>query len=555
MKKHFYEFSLLFIALIFSNCAHQLPPGGGPIDKEPPEIVQIFPEQGTTNYKLNYVEVLFSEYINKGSLNNSIYISPFVDEEFEIKHSGKRIRINFLQKLRPNTTYVLTLGTDITDLRGNKLKDSYTLKFSTSDRIDDGSIKGKVFDPKPQGVMIYFYKLDKVGEHINYSLRKPDYVSQTSINGEYFITGLPYGIFRVIAIKDQMKNFLFDVNDDEVGIPFTDVVLNDSLKFVENIDFEMIKIDTIKPILTSVRQETNHHLRLNFNEPLSFDSIELDKIIVTDLNSDIQFKPISFFEKATNALTLVFINPLNQGTYKFIVNGIRDLANNEMDETNLTLEIENIPDSMYLNLELINCNFSRNIVDYFQPEIILKFDDFIDKNSLMQAITISDTFNRIMDFDLYSITGNSFKLQPKNLKQKEKYLLKIDFKNLRDIAGNKRDTLIYFTFETTSESDYGYISGDIKYVSSSDFFVLKVKEIQTLKDKYKVEIKGGNKYQIKNVRPGSYFLKLDFETSDRKIKNINTLIKPFIYYPDTIKVRARWPTTDVNFDLRKLPGY
>ncbi|MFA4923093.1 MAG: hypothetical protein WC557_02740, partial [Ignavibacteriaceae bacterium] len=32
------------------SCANQLPPGGGPLDTVPPKIVEVFPENGTTNF-------------------------------------------------------------------------------------------------------------------------------------------------------------------------------------------------------------------------------------------------------------------------------------------------------------------------------------------------------------------------------------------------------------------------------------------------------------------------------------------------------------------------
>lgn len=555
MKKVIKIILLVNIALVFSKCANQLPPSGGPIDKEPPEIIRVFPEQATTNFKYNFVEFEFDEYLNRNSLYNSIYITPYVQEDLEIKYFGKKIKIVFPQKLKDSTTYVLTLGTDITDLRGNKLANSYTLKFSTGDNIDDGSIQGKVYTNNPQGVMIYIYRINSKNDSVDYTSIKPDYVSQTSFGGDYFITGLPKGVFRVIAVRDQLKNFLYDINDDEIGLPFVDVILNDSIKIIEGIDFELTKIDTIKPVLTSVKQEGNKHLNLNFNEPIDLSSLNLRNIILTQVDSKKSIQPDFYFDKSPNAITLVFEKPVEAGNYELIVRGIKDLSENQNEFIRSEIEIEETNEIKSLNLISIQCNFSQNIVEYFKPEITLNFDDYVREESVKQAVTIVDTSNQSISFSLQQVSGNKFIVFPQCLKQREKYILKINFNFLEDVFGNTRDTTIVFNFETNSEGDYGVISGELKNAGSEDEFVIRVIELQTLKDKYKVHLKGHNKYQIKNIKPGSYFLKLDFETSEQKQKDIFSFSKPFIYFRDTIKVRARWPTTDVNFELKSLPRY
>ena len=43
-------YSFLIAALTFFGCANQLPPGGGDVDKTPPEIVSTYPADGTTNF-------------------------------------------------------------------------------------------------------------------------------------------------------------------------------------------------------------------------------------------------------------------------------------------------------------------------------------------------------------------------------------------------------------------------------------------------------------------------------------------------------------------------
>jgi hypothetical protein len=51
---------IFLTALVFFNCANQLPPGGGDVDRIPPEIISVYPPDGTINYKDDYIEIEFS---------------------------------------------------------------------------------------------------------------------------------------------------------------------------------------------------------------------------------------------------------------------------------------------------------------------------------------------------------------------------------------------------------------------------------------------------------------------------------------------------------------
>jgi hypothetical protein len=152
---------LLFIGLLLSNCANQLPPGGGEIDKTPPQIINIYPPSGTTNFSDDYFELEFSEYVDRRSLQDAIFISPAIEGALDLDWSGKSVRISFPSKLKDNTTYVVTIGTDVVDYNNkNRMAVSFNFTFSTGNEIDRRIISGKVYDEKPSGILIFAYKLN-----------------------------------------------------------------------------------------------------------------------------------------------------------------------------------------------------------------------------------------------------------------------------------------------------------------------------------------------------------------------------------------------------------
>lgn len=538
----------LLAVLILSGCANQLPPGGGPIDKEPPVVIKTFPESGTLNYNKNFVEFEFNEYINKRNVQNSIFISPYFNEDVEIKWSGKKLKIIFPEKLKENKTYIVSLGTDITDLRGNKLAETVTLRFSTGNKIDEGIIQGKVFDEKPDGILIFFYLIDSIGQKVMYDSLRPDFICQTSKDGKFYLPGLSNGTYRIIAVRDQIKNLLFDINDDEIGLPTQDYILNDTIRMIDNVFFEMIKIDTIKPVVNSVRFEDLNHLRVNCNEAIDLNSFSNENIMIKD-TIEINYKVLGFYPVDKNSFILVTEKLQPNREYFIEIQGIKDLAGNEILKTKMNFYSEEIQDTIPVNLKNLECNFNSNVMEYFNPICTLNFNDLVQFNDLINALEVEDTTGGKIKFQISRTDSSNFVLRFFDLKQKDKVTLKINLSLISDLAGNKIDTILIKQIETNSESDYGMISGTIRNKDLIDDLELEAKPVNGKKF-YKIRV-NEEKYQLKNVLPGSYLIKLySPDNLSRKIEE--GFSKPFMYYPDTIKVKSRWPTTDVNFDAKSL---
>lgn len=78
-------------------------------------------------------------------------VSPPQLETPEIVASGKRIRIELLDSLKPNTTYTIDFSDAITDNNENNPLGNYTYSFSTGDAIDTLEVSGKVLQDKRPG--------------------------------------------------------------------------------------------------------------------------------------------------------------------------------------------------------------------------------------------------------------------------------------------------------------------------------------------------------------------------------------------------------------------
>ncbi|MGA8265305.1 MAG: Ig-like domain-containing protein, partial [Ignavibacteriaceae bacterium] len=271
----------LLLLVLISACANQLPPGGGDIDKTPPEIVDVYPANGTTNFNDDHIELEFSEYITKSSLNDVLFISPAINGKLDFNWTGKSVDINFPEPLKKNATYVVTIGTDVEDYNNkNKMKESYTFTFSTGNEIDRRTISGKVYNGKPSGVMIFAYK--KGTNDINPLKDKPDYISQAGNDGAYKIAGLAEGKYRLFAIRDKYKDLLYQPSQDEYGCLSSDVTLAKSDSSLSGINFMLTERDTIPPRLLSATMTDEHHLLVGFTKGIDSTLIESGNFFLTD---------------------------------------------------------------------------------------------------------------------------------------------------------------------------------------------------------------------------------------------------------------------------------
>ena len=180
---------------------------------------------------------------------------------------------------RSNTTYVITLGTDASDNHGIKVKESFSLAFSTGSSIDTGKISGKVFDEKPTGIMIFAYSSRHHSfDTLSPKTTSPDYISQTGNDGTFVLDHLAKATYRVFAVRDKERNLLFDVESNEIGIARNDVELNDSSNEIQNINFRLTKVDEAKPFLLSAENISQNEIELDFSEAIDTSRLAEAKI-------------------------------------------------------------------------------------------------------------------------------------------------------------------------------------------------------------------------------------------------------------------------------------
>ena len=107
--------ALLLIIIGFYACASTGSPDGGPYDEEPPKFVRATPAPNAINNTRKNVSIEFDEFINLENASEKVIISPPQREQPEVKTSGKRVVVKFIDSLVANTTYTIDFGDAIVD--------------------------------------------------------------------------------------------------------------------------------------------------------------------------------------------------------------------------------------------------------------------------------------------------------------------------------------------------------------------------------------------------------------------------------------------------------
>jgi len=196
--------------LIIVKCATKGRPGGGPVDKTPPEIIYTFPSIDSLGIKnLEEIQVHFSERMDENSVQKALFISPTLDYEIDWS-GGDELTLEISpDSLRQNQTYVITIGSGAQDSRRNKMTSSFQFAFSTGDYLDQGKISEKIFELKKNDVMyIYAYEYSE-NDTIDPRYQTARFLTQSGEKGHFQLNYLPLKNYRIFAFRRFIVRILF----------------------------------------------------------------------------------------------------------------------------------------------------------------------------------------------------------------------------------------------------------------------------------------------------------------------------------------------------------
>lgn len=224
---------IVYLGALIASCAQPVSPKGGPRDEDPPTIDRL---SSTPNEQVYFekqdIKIVFNEFVTVTNPNTTVLVSPPMAVNPHIYERGKEIRIEFPEdeKLKENATYVINFGDAIKDYtEGNEIE-NFSFIFSTGPYIDSLSIQGVVkdaFTGEPaEETLVMLY--DVLEDSIVYKER-PFYFARTDEDGSYSIQNMRADTFKIIALKDENVNYIYDLDTEKIGFIDSLIVVSDSM--------------------------------------------------------------------------------------------------------------------------------------------------------------------------------------------------------------------------------------------------------------------------------------------------------------------------------------
>ncbi len=525
--------ALLFI-LLLERCAQIGTLSGGVRDTIPPKLVEAIPANKTVNFNSAQVILKFDEHIKLADLPNQLIISPKLGFDPDISTDGKKLIINFnKQTLLPNTTYRFYFGKAIIDMTEANALQNFEYVFSTGNNIDSLKVKGTVlnaFNNKPEkDIIIGLYNKEEDVDSLPYK-KTPNYITRTGESGEFTFGNLPHAIYKVYALADKNKNYMYD--GDIERIAFTDSALE--LSSDTSIKLRLFKEEAPKAFIKKI------------NSPYyGFSQVILNKKSILSLETFNKVDAKSIFE--TNA-------GKEKDTLSFYYKNLKDtlalLVKNVSFKKTDTVKVQ-LPK---LSLVKRKFNFSTNAATGNLPintALRLNFLSWMDTSktdlSKLKLTSKKDSLISEQPLKYKWININTLEIGNK-LKQGMNYSLKTDTNAFFDVNGNKNDSSL-INFQTQSENELGKLTLKLLFNKKQGYLVQVVNDQeQIIREQFVTfSLSGTNAVSIDftNVTPGTYKIKIVFDTNENKkwdTGDLNLKIQPehVFIHPKAIKILADW---------------
>lgn len=447
--------SLFFIAItIFAtSCAKTGRPDGGPKDEDAPLFVTSKPPYESTQFDKKEIKLQFDEFIKLKDINKQFVVSPPMKSPPIITPQGaasKEIKIEILDTLQKNTTYILNFGNAVEDNNeGNKLE-NFKYVFSTGNYIDSLTTLGNIKDAKlvetPKSVNVLLYKIDTAFTDSIIYTKKPNYITNTLDTTNFKFTNLRKGKYLMIALKESVNDYIFNPETDKIGfvtdtiqLPQDSIIKKPIVLFKENLPYEFNRGKEItkgKIEFGFTGNAKDMKVNLLSKVPDTFQSVS--KFMVDKDTLNYWFTPID-----VDSLNFTITN-------KKIVDTVTvKLRKKKLDSLEITSSIRNI-------LHFRDTFFIKS------NNPIVKIDTA--KISLFDKDTIAVKYN-VLASKKENKVGFIFAKNPK-----DKYLFKALPDAFHDVFNIKNDTISY-RFATKEIEDYGRISINVNNVKNKNVIV------------------------------------------------------------------------------------
>lgn len=505
-----YRYIIFFSILILTSCAQVGTITGGDQDTNAPKPIadKVVPQNGSTNFNGNHVEMPFDEFFQLNNPNENVVMVP-PHAKVNAGFKGKTLFLDWEDTLQENTTYAIYLNNAIKDLtEGNDSIIQYV--FSTGDVLDTLFYEIQVRDawsnkPVSNAIVVLY---DKGTDELKS-------FAATNNNGIASLNYLKAGEYKLLAFKDENGDLEYQEHEAVAFDESEGFTLLESR--VDSIAYRMFS-PILEPKITTKSFIGPNSYFIAANRSLENTSFTINGINIP--------KEQQMF-LAEDSVQLFW----NTDT----VTKAEIIVKNETFNDTISLRYSKRTTQAPLLLSSVN---KSNIYAPSEP-VAFQLNDLISSvdTSLIEILNIDDS-TLIKNYNT-NVTGNkiSFELNKTDLSR-----LRFEFKT-NSVVG-MRDSLskIPFVISLNPARKYGSINLNLSYYERPII-------LQTIKDNKlvsEVAIEAPSKdYLIEELAPGQYtFIVVEDDNTNGKwdVGNLEDRSQPetLDVYSTPTKVRANW---------------
>jgi len=535
------KFLLLFIAfgLLFANCAKRGTISGGDKDTLAPVLKISLPKNYTTNFKDKVIKLTFDEYVKLKDVNKQLIISPPLEKAPRILplNAAKTVSVEFLEDLKPNTTYNLNFGQSIQDFNeGNPYKD-FKYVFSTGSYIDSLDISGVIHDAlnikKDKDLSVMLFEVDEEYQDSAVFKKNPRYITtSTDTSGIFKIENIKAGKYMLIGLKDENQNHRFDPKSDKIGFLNAPIILPTQDVFELKLFQETPAFKAFKPVQNSGSsaylpyEGDPKDMRVELRKNKEIIPYKISKIANKD-SMQLWFKPMKLQKSEVDSLEI----STNKSTYnQSFVFKIRNQKSDSLKISPIQAKLLGLNENITLKS---NIPLSK-----------------IDESKI--SITAKDTTQQIpfkLTYDEMNLSIHlDFKKDPLT-----KYSLKIGSEGILDFFDQTNKKAFLYDFETKNISDYGNLRLDLENVKQYPVIVELTDKSGFVQYSIIAEKPGTINFDL--LKPDLYTLRVIFDENKNNLWDTGNYLQKLqpeevIYFPKKIDIRANWDVQQT-FILKK----
>ncbi len=588
---------VLFLSIVYS-CANQGYPSGGPKDYDPPKVKKSVPENGAMNFKGKELKIEFDEIIKLNDVTNKLVVSPPLKTRPKVTSYAKKLSVTFQEDLQENTTYTLDFADAIQDNNEGNPIPSFVFSFSTGEVVDSFAVLGNVWNAEDltpvEGTMVMAHK--NLADSA-FTSDVPVRLAKTDAEGHFAIRNLSPGTYKIYALEDANRNYMFDQEAEEiawsdsivspsmeyVAMPDTivkgdsirkdSVVFHDELVYTPNdIKLFMFKENSKQQYLSSEERTDSNKMSFVFSlpvkdfkvQPVDYPDNKIWNVTEPSANNDtmqIWITDSALYKKDTLNIVLSYegldtlFNPVlkvdTMLMYHFEIGQKKDKKPKKRrkgketeKEEQETLKLDKLPASVDLYR-----SFSFTI-----PTPVKK----INKHAI-HLFEIQDSIQTLVRTELKqdSLLKRKYSIKPSTKwTPGGSYLFVVDSAAIEDVYGLKNDS-IGKSFNVQALENYGTLLVTIINPEKDWLVQLIGKNGNVVRQKY---IPESGKFAFQYLKPGNYGLKIvvdknrngKWDTGNYETKQAPEQV---IFCPETYETRANWEIKTDDWDPRTFDIY